>query len=224
MKNIDKDLTQREKTELIAIIKQMLQQQPELKWLLQTPVPTPSQRTKPVDPQIYRDQIAAILSLADNPRNRKYRDEIKSRLSAIKATADAFAEHEDYTAAVTVYEVLVAEVLKHYNAYFDEYITFSIILYGCIDGLDSCFAGDEENQDLRLRVLQSLFAIYRFHTDLGMDLEEDIPGLLIGNTTPQERYIIAGWVREALPQSKGAGYGSGQYNVFLTALERGAKR
>ncbi len=84
-------------------------------------VPTPSQRTKPVDPQIYRDQIAATLSLADNPRNRKYRDEIKRRLSAIKATADAFAEHEDYPAAVTVYEVLVAEVLKHYNDYFDEY-------------------------------------------------------------------------------------------------------
>jgi hypothetical protein len=42
MKNVDKDLAQREKTELIAIIKQMLQQQPELEWLLQTPVPTPS--------------------------------------------------------------------------------------------------------------------------------------------------------------------------------------
>ncbi len=78
MKTIDKDLAQREKTELLAILKQMLQQQPELDWLLQTPVPIPSQRTKPVDPQIYRDQITAILSFADNPRKRKYRDEIKS--------------------------------------------------------------------------------------------------------------------------------------------------
>lgn len=224
MKNIDKDLVQREKTELIAIIKQMLQQQPEQEWLLQTPVPTLSQRTKPVDPQIYRDQIAATLSLADNPRNWKYRDEIKRRLSAIKATADAFAEHEDYTAAVTVYEVLVAEVLKHYNDYFDEYITFSLILYGCIDGLDSCFAGEEENQDFRLRVLQSLFAIYRFYTDSGMDLDEDIPGLLIGNTTPEERHIIASWVREALSQPKGAGYSFEHYNAFLAALERGNKR
>jgi hypothetical protein len=59
MKNVDKDLAQREKTELIAMIKHMLQQQPELEWLLQTPVPIPSQRTKPVNPQIYRDQIAA---------------------------------------------------------------------------------------------------------------------------------------------------------------------
>src|SRR5260370_32911104 len=98
MKNIDKDLAQREKTELIAIIKQMLQQQPELEWVLKTPVPTPSQRTKHVDPQIYRDQITATLFLADNPRNPKYRDQIKRRLSAIKATAEAFAEHESYPA------------------------------------------------------------------------------------------------------------------------------
>jgi len=57
-----------------------------------------------------------------------------------------------------------------------------------------------------------------------MDLDEDILGLLIGNTTPQERHIIAGWVREALSQPKGTGYGIEQYDVFLAALERGTKR
>ena len=57
-----------------------------------------------------------------------------------------------------------------------------------------------------------------------MDLDEDIPGLLIGNATPEERRIIASWVREALSQPKGAGYGIEQYDVLLTALERGTKR
>ena len=57
-----------------------------------------------------------------------------------------------------------------------------------------------------------------------MDLDEDIPGLLIGNATPQERHIIAGWVREALSQPKGTGYGIEQYDVFLAALERETKR
>jgi hypothetical protein len=35
---LDQDLQQREKTELIAIIKLMLQQQPELAWVLQAPL------------------------------------------------------------------------------------------------------------------------------------------------------------------------------------------
>jgi hypothetical protein len=42
---------------------------------------------------------------------------------------------------------------------------------------------------MRLRVLRTLFAIYRFYTDSGMDLDEDIPGLLVGNTTPEERHL-----------------------------------
>lgn len=60
------------------------------------------------------------------------------------------------------------------------------MLMGCIDGLDSCFAGKEDNPAMRLCVLRTLFAIYRFYTDSGMDLDEDIPGLLLGNTTLEE--------------------------------------
>ena len=62
----------------------------------------------------------------------------------------------------------------------------------CIDGLDSSFAGEEDNQEMRLRVLRTLFAIYRFYTDSAMDLDEDIPDSLLSNTTAGERQVIAG--------------------------------
>lgn len=39
-----KNLEQREKPELIAIIQYMLRQEPELQWLLMTPLPTASSR------------------------------------------------------------------------------------------------------------------------------------------------------------------------------------
>jgi hypothetical protein len=89
---------------------------------------------------------------------------------------------------------------------------------GCIDGLDSCFAGEEDNQKIRLRVLRTLFAIYRFYTDNEMDLDEDIPGLLMGNTTHQERRIIANWVQDALSQGRGSNYQ--RYQVFLSNLQK----
>jgi pilus assembly protein TadC len=101
-------------------------------------------------------------------------------------------------------------------------VTFCIILMGCIDGLDSCFAGEEGNPEMRLRVIRVFFAIYRFYTDSLMDLDEDIPGLLVGNTTPEERQIIAGWLRDALSQTKAeesAGYRQ-RYAAFLAALEQ----
>jgi hypothetical protein len=42
MKALQKKLEHREKTELIAILQQMLHQEPDLQWLLTTPLPTAS--------------------------------------------------------------------------------------------------------------------------------------------------------------------------------------
>ena len=217
-----KTLEQCEKPELIAIIQYMLHQEPELQWLLMTPLPTASARQSSVDSALYRQQILAAISAGDDQRKRK-RGEVQRRLTAIKSIADEFAAQENYAAALTIYEVLVTEVIEHFNDYRDEYVAFSVILMGCIDGLDSCFAGEEDNPEMRLRVIRVLFAIYRFYTDSWMDLDEDIPGLLVGNTTPEERQVIAGWLRHALSQTKAegsAGDSRQRYEAFLAALEQ----
>jgi hypothetical protein len=215
---LKKNLEQREKPELIAIIQHMLRQEPELQWLLMTPLPTASSRKSSLDPEVYRQQVLAAMAAGENQRKRK-RGEAQRRLTAIKTIADEFAAQENYAAALTIYEVLVNEIINHFNDYRDEYVAFSVILTGCIDGLDSCFAGEEDNPEMRLRVLQTLFAIYRFYTESGMDLDEDIPGLLVGNTTPGERRVIANWARDALTH-KAAWSSSERYEALLAALER----
>ena len=218
MDNLKKNLEQREKPELIAIITHMLRQEPDLEWLLTTPLPTAASREVSIDPKIYQRQIVAAMSVNDNQRKHK-RGEVQRRLTAIKTIADELVANENYAAALTIYEVLVNEVIHHFNDYRDEYVAFCVILIGCIDGLDSCFAGEEDNPEMRLRVLRTLFAIYRFYMDSGMDLDEDIAGLLVGNTSPEERQVIAGWVQDALKQK--ATWSSGErYEILLAALER----
>lgn len=222
MDTVEKNLVQREKAELIAIIKHMLRQEPDLQWLLMTPLPTASSQKASIDPKIYQQQVVAAMSAGDSQRKRK-RGEVQRRLTAIKTIADKFAAQEQYAAALSIYEVLVTEVIEHFNDYGEEYVAFSVILRGCIDGLDSCFAGEEDNPEMRLRVVRVLFAIYRFSTDSSMDLDEDIPGLLIGNTTPEERQVIAGWLRDVLQHTKAegsAGYSRQRYEAFLAALEQ----
>ena len=221
MDNLRKSLEQREKNELIAIITHMLRQEPDLQWLLMTPLPTVSSRKSPLDPEVYRQQVLAAMSAGDYQRKRK-RGEVQRRLTAIKTIADEFAAQEHYAAALTIYEVLVTEVIEHFNDYRDEYVAFSVILMGCIDGLDSCFAGEEDNPEMRVRVLRTLFAIYRFSTDSGMDLDEDIAGLLVGNTSSEERQVIAGWVQDALKQKVTWSNGE-RYEALLAALERGKR-
>ena len=222
-----KKLEQREKSELIAIIQQMLRQEPGLEWILTTPLPTSGSRQDLPDPEIYRKQVLAAMEAGGQPGRRKLQP-VERRLKAIKDTADAFVEHQQYIAALTVYEVLVTEIIEHFNDYSDNYIAFCVTLQGSVDGLDSCFAGEEDNPQIRLRVLQALFRIYRFYTDTGMDLDEDIPGLLVGNTTAEEREIITQWACEAivpLKESKETRWGSGasrqEYETLITRLARG---
>jgi hypothetical protein len=218
MDSLKKNLEQREKSELIAIIQLMLLQEPDLQWLLATPLPTASSRKISIDPKIYQQQILAAMSASNNQRKRK-RGEVQRRLTAIKSIADEFAANENYAEALTIYEVLVNEIIAQFNAYRDEYVAFCVILVGCIDGLDSCFAGEENNPQMRLRVIRALFAIYRFYTDSGMDLDEDIADLLVGNTSPEERQVIAGWVEDAFKQK--ATWSNGErYESLLAALER----
>jgi hypothetical protein len=73
---------------------------------------------------------------------------------------------------------------------------------------------------MRLRVLRMLFAIYRFYTDSGMDLDEDIPGLLLGNTMLEERQVIAGLTQDALAHKGASSRSEKKYKALLAALER----
>lgn len=50
-----------------------------------------------------------------------------------------------------------------------------------------------------------------------------MPCLLVGNTTPEERQVIAGWLRDAISKTKAdesAGYSRQPYEAFLAALEQ----
>lgn len=150
MKALQKKLEHREKTEPIAILQQMLRQEPDLQWLLTTPLPTASSPKVSLDPEVYRQQVRTAMVVGDQVRKYK-RHEVERRLLAIKTFANEFAEQCQYAAALTIYEVLITEVIAHFNTYPDESIAFSAILQSSLDGLDTCFAGEEDNPQTRLR-------------------------------------------------------------------------
>jgi hypothetical protein len=102
----------------------------------------------------------AALSGGDDQQKRK-RGEVQRRLAAIKTIADELAANENYASALTLYEVLFNEISAHFNAYRDEYVVFNILLMGCIDGLDNCFAGEEHNPQHHL--LDVAFPLFRVH-------------------------------------------------------------
>jgi hypothetical protein len=111
MHTLQKKLQQREKSELIALIEHMLRQEPDLQWLVTTPLPVASSQKASIDPKLYQQQVLAVLAAGDYRRKPK-RDEVQQRLTAIKSIADEYVAYEDYTAALTIYEVLVVNALR----------------------------------------------------------------------------------------------------------------
>src|SRR5260370_28607948 len=102
MNTLKKNLEQREKPELIAIITHILRQEPDLQWLLTTPLPTSSPRKALIDPKMYRQQVQAAMSVGENQRQRK-RHEVQRKLDAINASSDNVVKHEEYAASRTLY-------------------------------------------------------------------------------------------------------------------------
>lgn len=203
MDTLEKDLQQLDKAALLAIIKRLLQQQPDLAWVVKTSLSTDGQSNEAVNPAPYRRQISeAILAAKTHYRDLSYREKMVNTLKTVQDVAAEFNLKGKQAAAITVYEALISEIIKHFNGADADYVTFTTTLYSCIDGLDTCFADAEEDAELRLRVQKALFSIYRFFTDSYMDLEEDIPGLLVENATAEERQIIADWVSKAQAQHK----------------------
>ncbi len=113
---LKKNLEQREKPELIAIIQHMLRQEPELQWLLKTALPTASAGKSPVDPEVYRQQVLAAMSAGENQRKRK-RGQVQRRLTAIKTIADEFVTLENYAASQTKAEESAGYSRQRYEAF-----------------------------------------------------------------------------------------------------------
>src|SRR5258708_36081376 len=102
------------------------------------------------------------MSAGEYQRTRK-RGEVQRRLTAIKTIADEFAAQENHSATLTIYEVLITEVIEHFNDYRDEYVAFSVILMGCIDGLASFFARKDDNPERQLHIPRTMFDVYRIY-------------------------------------------------------------
>jgi hypothetical protein len=83
MNALQKKLEHREKTKLIAMIQQMLRQEPDVQWLLTTPLPTSSSQKVSLDPEVYRQQVLSAMVVGSQLRKYKHH-EVQRRLLALK--------------------------------------------------------------------------------------------------------------------------------------------
>ena len=217
---LDTDLEQRSKEELIALIKQMLRLQPDLETLLEVAPTGGARRDVPANPEIYRRQVSSAFRRGGDDWMASQR--VAADVGITVSAGDSFLALADYANASIVYQAVAQEIMRHYDMMPDEDSLLGEVVNRCVEGLGSCLADGCDDAAVRERSLQSLFDIYRFDVQYGgVGLGEAAPDLILEQANEEERKVVAGQVRAAMPQGNGwsDGYHRKEYGRFLLRLE-----
>lgn len=219
--DINTILQRQSKTQLITLVKQLLQKQPEVEWELTMP-PLSGHKSVNIDVEEYRVQVDEAFRHGGHQWDAVYG--ISSDLYQIVATAARFARQEDYANAATIYAVVALETLSHYLSYHDEDGALGRVVQECVEGLGACLESEQEDEALREQILEAVFAVYCFDVDHGgFGLTKDIPPEFFQATVPEEKHLVAQWVREALAElqenKQESEWRRKRYGGLLLALE-----
>lgn len=215
-------LERRSKAELIALIKQMLRQQPSLELLLETPLPVAGERARRADPEAYRRQVAAIFRGVAYEWGEEAG--IAQDLGAIAAIGDGFLEQGRYANALAVYEAILAEVLPQFEQFSDEGGELASVVTDCVEALGRCLEG-ESAPAAREAILRALVDVFKADVGFGgFSLSEAVPDLIVQHASPEEHDMVAGWLEQALPAGGGwsGDYARQSYGAFLLQLQADA--
>ena len=220
VEELDTDLQRRSKSDLIALIKRMLQLQPDLETLLEVALPGGNQGRALVNPEVYRRQVSSAFRHGGDDWIASRR--VATDIGIVLGDGDGFLALADYAGAGVVYQSVARGILEHYEMIQDEDGQLADAVDRCVEGLGNCLADGGDNAAVREICLQALFEVYRFDVGFGgIGLGEAGPDLMLEHATDEEKVAMASWVRAAIPQGENWSddYHRKVYGRFLLDLE-----
>ena len=217
---LEANLERRGKSELIALIKQMLRIQPDLESVLDMPLPGITQGAASVDPSSYRRQVAAALQRAGDDWYAQRR--IPSEIDISLEAADRFISQFDFNGATIVYQAVAQGIIENYELVQDDDGELCAAVDRCVEGLHICLASGGVDANVREDSLHTLFSVYLFNLDYGGgDSRVSAPDAILEHATAEEKSAVADWLRTAIPQgdSWSSLYRRRTYGRFLLQLE-----
>lgn len=202
------------KPALIALVQQMIRREPDLESLLSLPLPGAAPRGA-AKPEQYRKQARAAMRRGSDEWG--WQRDAADQMEAILDTGDAFLTAGDAASASGVF-CGVIESIEDEDLYADEEGEFIEVLNACAAGLGRCLAA-ETDAKRRESILQAMFDIYLRDLDMGgVGLGDDVPDEMMKHATPDERRLVAVWVRDKIPDAD-RDWGRKALGGFLLELE-----
>jgi len=194
---MDSILERHSKPELIALVKQMLEQEPDLESLLELPLA--GGENKPLNIKAIRQQANRAFQNVDFEWG--YTREIKRDLNPLLKLAAGYLSHNDAENSALIYETIIESIIDNENeALGDEEGELLGVMFDCAETLGKCLPAITDSKK-RIELLHVLFSAYQWDTIKigGVGAADCVPEILTSQTTPDERMEIAKWAREILP-------------------------
>ncbi|MHB8778734.1 MAG: SWIM zinc finger family protein [Anaerolineales bacterium] len=202
------------KPELIALIKQMIEQEPDLESLLELPLA--GGENKPLNIKAIRRQAEQAFQGADFEWG--YAREIKRDLNPLLKLAAGYLSRDDAENSASIYITIIESIMDNENAALgDEEGELLGVIYECAEALGHCLSQIKDSKK-RLEILQTLFSAYQWDTIKigGVGAADCVPEILTTQTIPEERIEIAKWTRKILP--RGNSWSDGYHRETLGRL------
>ena len=190
-------LEQCTRTELIALMCQMVDRYPDLELLVMRSAAGNAEERPAVDSMMIRQQVDNVFYDAED--NRQSAFDVAWKLQDVVKLGDHYAEQEEWHNAATVYENVAQGILDNHEMIYDHDGDLSWKANDCVSGLGRCLAGTEDPAQ-RETLLRALFDIYRWDVDYGgVGIGEGVPSIILEHATAEERQRVAEWVHKAIP-------------------------
>lgn len=204
--DVDATLSRRSRAELIALVKQMLRQDPDLETLLVTPLPdgkgrAPRGVADGAGSRMYRRQADAVIRRNGTEWGAVV--PIVTELRAIRAIGDGFLAQRDAASAIAVFEGLGDAVIDRYAEYErqDEDMLLRHVVTECVESLGRCMEVPGVTGAVRESALRAMFEILESDDHLGdMGPADEVPEVILAHVDPSERALVARWVRSLSPE------------------------
>ncbi len=206
-------LSTKSRGELLALLEQLMQRQPDIEPLVETLIelpltPTVQEKKRPgrgrertLDPSAIQSQVASAFYNAGEGWDAAGR--IADELDRLCDIGKSFAEAGQWANAQTVYATIVEETVVQYEGLHDEG-QLSWILGKCAVGLVTCLETQPHllrNERLdaaeREELLTTLFSLWKFGSNYG-GIGVDIPAAIAEHATAHERKRVEAWLREEM--------------------------
>lgn len=190
-------LAGKSREELVEIIKAMLKREPDLLTLLEMPSAASAPRQTPVDPEVYRCQVAYAFGRAED-----WYDvfTVARELESIKDIGAGFAQQGDYLNASIVYLALARESLDRYGELHDEG-DVSGVISECIEALGQCISQAGLDAEERRLWMDDIFELYMWDVNFGgIGFREVVGPALLGLCkTEDDAAHLESLIRNVMP-------------------------